>query len=98
MTAGAQGPAIGVVGEDGAIGAKLVDERCRVGGAGQLCPAAASSGGCPGRRGEQDGEGGQVWQDLVFADIGVLRAGGIGDGGAGVAVAAPVGSPAVGPG
>ena len=73
MTAGAQGPAIGVVGEDGAIGAQLVDERCRVGGAGQLCPAAASSGGCPGRRGEQDGEGGQVRQDLVLADVSVLR-------------------------
>ena len=42
VTASAQGPAIGVVGEDGAIGAKLVDERCRVGGAGQLCPAEAS--------------------------------------------------------
>ena len=75
MTASAQGPAIGVVGEDGAIGAKLVDERCRAGGAGQLCPAEASSGGCPRGAGQQDGEGGQVRQDLVLELLRVFRTG-----------------------
>jgi hypothetical protein len=37
---------------------------------------------------EEDGDGGQVRQDLVFADVGVLRAARIGTDGAGVAVPA----------
>ena len=47
--------------------------------------------------GEQDGEGGQVGQDLVLAHVRVLRPAGVRAGGAGVAVAAPVGGPSVGP-
>ncbi len=86
--AGAQGPAIRVVGEDHAVGAQLVDQRSRAVRAGQLRQAAVSAVGLPGEAGQQDGEGGQVREDLVLADIGVLRPGGIGDGGAGVAVAA----------
>ena len=74
MTAGAQGPAIRVVAQDGAVGAQLVDERCRAVRAGQLRPAAAPSDGPPGMAGEEDGECGQVREeDLVFADVGVLR-------------------------
>jgi len=40
---------------------------------------------------EQDGESGQVGQDLVLADRSVLRPGGVELGGAGVPVPAPVG-------
>jgi hypothetical protein len=36
VTAGAQGPANRVVGEDGAVGAELVDQGCRTVRAGQL--------------------------------------------------------------
>jgi hypothetical protein len=75
MTVGAQGPMFRVAGEDGAIGAQLVDERCRAGGAGQLCPAAASLDGRPSGPGEQNGEGAQVREDLILADIGVLGRG-----------------------
>src|SRR5436190_18680096 len=46
----------------------------------------------------QDGPGGQPGQDLVLADVQVLGPPGVGAGGAGVAVAAPVGGFAVGPG
>ena len=46
----------------------------------------------------QDGQGGQPGQDLVLADVQVLRPARAGAGGAGVAVAAPVGGLAVGPG
>jgi len=98
VAAGVQGPAIRVVSEDDAIGAQPVDQHGPVRGAGHLSGSAAVRSGYPGRRGEQDGEGGQVRQDLVLADIGVLRPRGIGDGRAGVPVAAPVGGPAVGPG
>jgi hypothetical protein len=66
-------------------------------GAGHLSGSAALRSGYPGRRGEQNAEGGQVRQDLVLADISVLRPRGIGDGRAGVPVAAPVGGPAIGP-
>ena len=74
----AQGPVIRVVGEDGAVRTELVDERCRVGRPGQLRPDAAPAGGLPGGADQQDGQGGQVRQDLVLADIGVLRPAGSG--------------------
>ena len=91
MTAGAQGPAIRVVGQDGAVGAQPVDQRGRTGGAGQLSGSAARPAGFPGITCEQDGDSGQVREDLVLADISVLRPVRIRAGGAGVAVAAPVG-------
>ena len=47
--------------------------------------------------GEEDGERGQVREDLVFADVGVLRPVRVRASDAGVAVAAPVGGPAIGP-
>ena len=50
-----------------------------------------------GVTGEEDGQGGQVRQDLILANVGVLRPGRIGDRGAGVAVPAPVRGPAIGP-
>ena len=97
VAAGVQGPAIRVVSEDDAIGAQPVDQHGPVRRAGHLSGSAALRSGYPGRRGEQDGDSGQVRQDLVLADIGVLRPRGIGDGRAGVPVAAPVGGPAIGP-
>jgi hypothetical protein len=97
VTAGAQGPAGRVVGQDGAVGAQLVDQRGRAGGAGQLSGSAARPAGFAGITGEQDGDSGQVREDLVLADIAVLRPAGIRAGGAGVAVAAPVGGLAVRP-
>lgn len=76
VAASAQGLAVWVVGEDGAVRAKLVDQGCCIVRAGQLRQAAVPASRSPGRACEQDGEGGQVRQDLVLADIGVLgRAG-----------------------
>jgi hypothetical protein len=46
----------------------------------------------------QDGQGGQAGQDLVLADVQVLRPPGIRAGAAGAAVPASVGGLAVGPG
>src|SRR4029077_7242958 len=91
VTADAQGLADRVVGKYGAAGAELVDQGCCADRAAQLRQAAVPAGGFPGRTAEQDGDGGQVRQDLVLPHVGVLRPRGIGDSGAGVAVAAPVG-------
>ena len=60
VTAGVQGPAIGVVGEDDAIGAQPVDQHGPVRRAGHLSGSAALRSGYPGTRGEQDGDSGQV--------------------------------------
>ena len=68
-----EGPALPVVGQDGPSARSLVDQRRRAVRAGQLRPAAAPSDGPPGMAGEEDGECGQVREDLVFADVGVLR-------------------------
>jgi hypothetical protein len=76
----------GVGGEDDPHGPQLVDQACCLTWAGDL-------GGAAGRRliaAEVDGDGGQVREDLVLANVGVLRPRGIGACGAGVAVAAPV--------
>ena len=97
VAVGVQGPAIRIVSEDDAIGAQPVDQHGPVRRAGHLSGSAALRSGYPGRRGRQDGDSGQVRRDLVLADIGVLRPRGIGDGRAGVPVAAPVGGPAIGP-
>ena len=53
VTVGAQGPAGRVVGEDGAVGAQLVDQRGRTGGAGQRGGSAARPAGFPGITGER---------------------------------------------
>ena len=52
VTAGVAGPAGRVVGEDGAVGAQLVDQCGRTGGAGQLSGSAARAAGFPGITGE----------------------------------------------
>ena len=98
MAGGAQGTAVRVVGEDGAVGAELVDQGCCAVRAGQLRRAAVRPGGFAGGAGEQDGDGGQVREDLVLSHVGVRGASGFWAGSAGVAVAAPVGGLAVGPG
>ena len=59
----------------------------------RLVPAPVGLGRCM-----KDGDGGQVREDLIFTDVGVLRPGQLGAGGAGVAVTAPVGGLAIGPG
>jgi hypothetical protein len=94
LTAGAQGPGIGVVGEDDAAGAEPVDQGRRIARRGD---GHAAFPVCRIVTDEKDGEGGQVRQDLVLTDVGVLRPVRVGDGGAGVAVAAPVRGPAIGP-
>ncbi len=60
VTAGAQGPAGRIVGEDGAVGAQLVDQRGRAGRAGQRGGSAARPAGFPGITGDQDGDSG-LW-------------------------------------
>jgi len=68
-------------------------------------PAAGTPPTAPGAgfgagfgAGQEQVQGRQVRQDAVLADVGVLRPGGVGGDGAGVAVAAAVGGFAVGPG
>ena len=73
LAAGAQGPVIGVVGENDAIGAQLVDQSGRIIRSGQMRCTAAAAARCAGIADEQDADGGQVQQDLVLADIGILR-------------------------
>lgn len=84
-----------VVGEDGARSSQLVDEVRGLGGAGGLHGATVVRHGVVSG---EDGQGGQVRQDLIFADVGVLRLAGSRAGGAGAAMAAPVSGPPVGPG
>jgi hypothetical protein len=64
---GAQGPVVHIVSEDDAIDAELVDQRCCIGGAGQLAGTDALAARSPGRAGEQDADSGQVGKDLVLA-------------------------------
>ena len=92
--AGADGPGVRVVGKGDACSPQLVDQACCLTWGGDLHGA--------GRQrltvaAEEDGQGGQVRQDLVLTDISVLRPAWFRAGGAGVAVAAPVGGLAVGP-
>jgi hypothetical protein len=91
-----QGLALRIVGERAAAGSQVVDQFRSVRGAGDLAGLVWLALGVF-LAGEQDGQGCQVGRDLVFADIGVLGPEGVGAGGAGVAVAAPVGGPAVRP-
>jgi hypothetical protein len=94
--AGAQGLVVRVVGQHSACRTQLVNQvrgAVRAGQPGQA-PAARVRFAAAG---EEDGQGGQVRQDLVLADVGVLGPGGIRDGGAGLAVPAPVGGLPVGP-
>ena len=81
VTPGAERPVVRVIGQDNAIGAQLVDQHRRTGRAGHRSNAVAPRSRCPGGPGEQDAEGGQVRQDLVLADVSVLRPRGIGDSG-----------------
>lgn len=88
---GPESPLVRVVGESDACSSQMVDQ---LGG-----PRGCDDLGCALPRVvlglvlacEQDGQGGQVGHDLVLADVQVLRSAGVRAGGAGVAVAAPVG-------
>jgi hypothetical protein len=87
VVAAADGVRIGVVGEGDACGPQLVDQVRGLAGCVDLCcvgvfwRAAAR---------QEDGQGGQVRQDLVFPDVGVPGPSRVWAGGAGVAMAAPV--------
>jgi hypothetical protein len=85
---GPQAPVLRIVGERATAGAQVVD---------QVRSLRRTSDRVYVALGEQDREGCQVRRDLVLADIGVLGPGGIGAGGAAVAVPAPVGRAAVRP-
>lgn len=94
VAVGADSAGVRVVGEDGAAAAQLVDQVSGV--------SRGSDVDCAGivhraLVGEEDGQGGQVRQDLVFTDVSVLHSAGTWSGGDGVAVAASVGGLAVGP-
>src|SRR5690242_11809472 len=91
--AGADGPGVRVVGEGDARRPQLVDQARCLTGSGDLHGAA----GWRLIALDEDGQRGQVRQDLVLPDVGVLGPAGSRAGRAGVAVAAPVGGLAVGP-
>jgi hypothetical protein len=93
--AGADGPGGRVVGKGDACGPQLVDQACCLAWGDDLQGAVRQRLIVAV---EADAQGGQVRQDLVLTDIGVLRPAWFRAGGAGVAVAAPVGGLAVGPG
>src|ERR1700676_5439726 len=57
LGAGAQGPAVRVVGEDDAIGAQLVDQDCDVGRAGHLGGTAARAARFPDKPGPRTSSG-----------------------------------------
>src|SRR6266704_556742 len=95
VVTGADGQRVRVVGEDDTRGPQLVDQASGLGGGGELPGAVAVRLAAAG---EKDGDSGQVGQDLVLAHVGVLGPTRFRAGGAGVAVAAPVGGLAVGPG
>src|SRR5262249_42131057 len=92
-----QGPAPRVVGERAAGGSQVVDQFRGPGGGGDLPGLMVMVRVDVLLAVEQDGKGGQMGRDLVLADVGVLRPGGVRLSGAGVAVAAPVGRAAVRP-
>jgi hypothetical protein len=84
-----------VVGQDDVRGAQLVDEiGCLGWGRDLRCAVIARAAAA----GKEDGHGGQVREDLVLTNLGVLGSAWFGAGGGGVAVAASVGGLAVGPG
>lgn len=60
VTAGAQGPVLGIVGKDDAVGAQPVDQRRRAGGTSHLAKTAVAPAWCHSLAGEQDGDRGQV--------------------------------------
>ena len=60
VVADAQGPVLRVVYEDGAVGAELVDQSCRIRRSGQLGRIAVPVAQFADAAVEQDGEGGQV--------------------------------------
>jgi len=93
---GAHGLLVRVIGRHCASCTQPVDHGRGAGRAGQLSQSPVARI-LPRITGEEDGQGSQVRQDLILANVGVLRPGGIGDRGAGVAVSAPVRGPAVGP-
>src|SRR5580658_9885900 len=97
LVTGAQGPVVRVIGEDDAADAELVDQVCCTVRAGHLAGTGVRAAQFADAAGEQDGDGGQVRQDLVLAHVGVRWSSRFWAGGAGVAVAAPVGGLAVGP-
>src|SRR5580692_11115436 len=87
-----------VPGEDDLVLTQVHDYLAR---AGSACYIGSGPCAAPGPRcgsGEQQMQGRQVRQELVLADVGVLRAGRVRCHGAGVAVPAPVGGLAIGPG
>ena len=92
--AGAEGPGVRVVSEDDARRPELVDQGRRLSRSRDLRGAA----GWRGVAVQEDGHGGQARQDLILADVGVLRPSWLWAGSAGVAVSAPVGGLAVRPG
>ena len=91
----ADGLGVRVVDESCAHGPQLVDQVCGLARRGDLSGAVVFWRAVAR---QEDGQGGQVGQDLVLADMGVLRPAWVRVSGAGVAVAAPVGRLAVGPG
>ena len=95
VAAGADGAGVRVVGEDGTRAAQLVDQA--ISGVSRGSDVYRAGFVHRATVGEEDGQSGQVRQDLVFTDVGVFRLSGAGRGGAGVAVTAPVGGLAVGP-
>ena len=85
-----------VIGQRDPPGPQVSDHRRGVRAGGPVgLPRATADIVC--RDAEEDGQGGQAGKDLVLADVGVPGPGGVRPGGAGVAVAAPVGGLAVGP-
>ena len=85
-----------IVGECAAGGSQVVDQFGGLRGTGELAGLSRMVLGVFVAD-EQDRQRSQVGHDLVLPDIDVLRPGGAGLGGAGVAVAAPVGRAAVRP-
>src|SRR6266702_5421222 len=77
--AGADGPGVRAVGKGDACGAQLVDQACCLAWGGDLHGAVRQRLIVAV---EEDGQGGQVRQDLVLTDVGVLRSAGFRTGGA----------------
>jgi hypothetical protein len=90
----AAGAGVRVVGEDGTRAVQLADQAGGVSRGSDVYRAGLVHRAAVG---EEDGQSGQVRQDLVFTGVGVSRLSGAGRCRAGVAAAAPVGGLAVGP-
>ena len=97
--AGVQDSALGIVGEGLAAGSQAVDQFRSPGRPGDLAGLAglAWTASMVFLAVKEDSQGCQVGQDLVLADVGVLRPAGVGLGSAGVPMPAPVGRAAVRP-